>query len=142
MLAFRIGIVTAALMVAALLPSAAAAQDDRAQWAKYIQSHCGKEIRTHCGGVTTGEGRVIACLYAREGKLSATCGNAVMNSVERLGKAVTALANVVRVCEPDTRRLCNGMVAGNGNLVGCLTTARRSVSSQCNVTLDAAFLRP
>ena len=133
--------VTFALCLAAA-PQPVRAQDDTAQWAKYIQSHCGKELKTHCGGITKGQGRILACLYAREDKLSAKCGNAVMNSVERLGVALGALANVIRVCEPDTRRLCNGVVAGNGNLVGCLATARPSVSSQGKATLDAAFLRP
>jgi len=130
------------LVLAATLPQAARAQDDGAQWAKYIQSNCGKELKAHCSGITKGQGRILACLYAREDKLSAKCGNAVMNSVERLGMALGALGNVVRVCEPDTRRLCNGVVAGNGNLIGCLAQAKGSVSAQCNSMLDTAYLRP
>jgi len=32
---------------------------------------CKKEIETYCKGVTPGEGRILACLYAYEDKLSA-----------------------------------------------------------------------
>jgi len=37
--------------------------------------------------------------------------------------------------------LCQGVVAGQGNILGCLTTAKGAVSSQCNAALDAAYLR-
>jgi hypothetical protein len=47
----------------------------------------------------------------------------------------------VRTCERDAMRRCQGVVAGNGNILSCLTTARHSVSSRCNAALDAAFLR-
>ena len=130
------------LFGAASLPTVVSAQDTKTQWQQVIRSNCGKELKAYCAGVPEGRGRLVACLYARENKLSAKCGEAVSASLERLGTALGALANVQRVCEPDARRLCNGMVAGNGNLVGCLTTAKRSVSAQCNATLDAAFLRP
>jgi hypothetical protein len=124
------------------LSHTAFAQDDPAKWAAYIQSNCGKEITANCKGIAMGQGRILACLYSRENKLSAKCGGAVMASLERLGTALGALANVMRVCESDAKRLCNGVVAGNGNLVGCLSQSKGSVSAQCNGTLDAAFLRP
>ena len=135
-------VVVVAFALAAVLPQAAHAQDDPAQWARYIQGHCGKELKAHCSGIKQGQGRILSCLYAREDKLSARCGNAVMGSLERLGAALGALANVQRVCESDARRLCNGVMAGNGNLIGCLSQAKASVSAQCNAMLDTAFLRP
>jgi hypothetical protein len=50
--------------------------------------------------------------------------------------------NVMRMCDEDAARLCQGVVAGpQGNIVGYLTTAKRVVSSQCNAALDAADLR-
>ena len=135
-------VLVAAALLAAALPQTARAQDDPAQWQRYIQGHCGKELKSLCSGVTKGQGRILSCLYAREDKLSARCGNAVMNSLERLGAALGALANVQRVCESDARRLCNGVMAGQGNLIGCLSQAKGSVSAQCNAMLDTAFLRP
>lgn len=120
----------------------AAAQDRPDNYTVAVKQSCGKELKRQCKGVKEGRGRLLACLYAREDKLSAKCGEVVSASLVRLGEALGALANVRRVCERDALRLCNGVVAGNGNLIGCLTTARRSVSPECNATMDSAFLRP
>jgi hypothetical protein len=122
--------------------SAALAQDRPEDYGTALRSNCGKELASQCKGVTGGDGRSLACLYAYEDKLSAQCGEVVFNSLERLGEALGALGNVRRACEGDARRLCNGVVAGDGNLIGCLTAARQNVSRQCNATMDSAFLRP
>jgi hypothetical protein len=137
----RLNIALAGALLLALAPIANA-QDTPAQWATFIQGSCGKEIKAHCKGVPSGQGRVLACLYAFSNKLSAKCEDAVLGSSERLGVAMGALANVRRVCEADTRQRCAGVQLGNGNVIGCLTRARSSVSATCNNTLDAAFLRP
>jgi hypothetical protein len=130
-------------IVAALsLIAPASAQDRPEDYRIALKANCSKELKTICKGVPDGRGRVLACLYSRENKLSARCGETVAASLERLGEALGALANVRRVCGPDARRLCTGVVPGDGNLISCLTTGRRSVSSECNATLDSAFLRP
>jgi hypothetical protein len=49
--------------------------------------------------------------------------------------------NVVRRCDRDAAQHCQAVVAGQGNVLGCLTTARRLISARCNAALDAAFLR-
>ena len=133
-------VILAAATLAA--PNTTRAQDDVAKWSAFIQGSCGKELKAYCAGVKQGQGRLLSCLYAREDKLSAKCGDAVMGSLDRLGVALGALANAKRICDADVRRLCNGVVSGNGNLVGCLATSRSAVSKDCNATLDAAFLRP
>ena len=38
---------------------------------------CKTELATHCKGVTPGEGRLLACLYAYEDKLSSRCDYAL-----------------------------------------------------------------
>lgn len=124
------------------VPAVAAAQDTPAQWTTFIRGACGKEIKAHCRGVPSGQGRILACLYAFQNRLSPKCEDAVLASSERLTVAIAALANVRRICEPDAKRLCSGVALGNGNMIGCLTRAQRSVSAACNDTLDAAFLRP
>src|SRR4051812_7061106 len=130
------------LALTVLLSSPALAQDKTEQWKAFLQSSCGKELKTYCKGVTSGQGRYLACLYSREDKLPAKCNEAVLASTERLALALTAVGNSVRACDADAKRLCNGVVAGDGNLLGCLAQARRSVSAACNATLDAAFMRP
>ena len=53
---------------------------------------CKTELETHCKGVTPGEGRLLACLYAYEDKLSSRCDYALYDAAARLDQAVTALA--------------------------------------------------
>jgi hypothetical protein len=118
------------------------AQDKVEDYAAALNASCTKELKAQCKGVKDGRGRLLACLYAHENRLSARCGSVVMASLERLGVMLGALANVMRVCEADVKRVCHGVVAGEGNLIGCLAQSKQSVSAQCNATLDAAFLRP
>lgn len=131
-----------ALMLVAGSTSIAAAQDKPQDYAAALKADCAKELKAQCKGVVEGRGRLLACLYARQEKLSARCSGTVDLSLERWGEMIGALANVRRVCEVDVRRLCAGVKPGNGNLVDCLWIARKSVSAQCNTTLDLAFLRP
>jgi hypothetical protein len=91
---------------------------------------CGKQIIRHCSGkpVAGSSTSLLACA-----KLS----------VKTHSQRCAALAdNIVRMCELDALRLCQGLVAGSGNIItGCLTPAKNSVSLQCNAAIDAAFLR-
>jgi hypothetical protein len=138
----RIVIVAAALWFAPVLLSNANAQDKPEDYAVAIKANCGKELKAQCQGVKDGKARLLACLYAHEDRLSKRCGQTVVVSLTRLGIMLGALANVQRVCEPEVKRLCDGVIAGNGNLIGCLSAKRKEVSEQCNLALDAAFLRP
>ena len=119
---------------------ASQAQEKPRDYAGVLKADCATELTNLCGDVAGGEGRQLSCLYSRENKLSERCASSVMMSLERLGVALGALASVVRVCQADALRLCHGKIAGDGNLDGCLTNSRSLVSTQCNVTLDAAFL--
>ena len=88
---------------------------------------CGKELISHCSGAPVPANNMLECLRKDQEKLSESCAT---------------LANrVVFRCERDVFRLCRDVVAGQGNVLGCLTKAKRSVSSRCNEALDAAFLR-
>jgi hypothetical protein len=89
---------------------------------------CGNAIKKQCSGVPVQANNVFECFQKNKDKLSKRCG---------------ALAlNVIRTCDRDASMLCQGVVAGSqGNIVGCLTTAKNRVSSQCNAALDAAGLR-
>ena len=86
---------------------------------------CGNELKKQCTGVEVKANNMLECL--QKAKLSARCA---------------ALAhNIVRMCDRDAVQRCQGVVAGQGNILGCLTTAQGSVSPQCNAALNAAYLR-
>jgi hypothetical protein len=135
-------VVALTLLLSAPAIDLAEAQDRPGDYAAAIRADCAKEIKNQCKGVKEGGGRMLACLYSHDSKLTRKCAAIVAVSIVRLGDALDALASVRRACEPDARRLCSGVMPGDGNLVDCLSTARKAVSSTCNQTLDAAFLRP
>ncbi|HWL03868.1 MAG TPA: cysteine rich repeat-containing protein [Xanthobacteraceae bacterium] len=136
------GLALAAVLLPLVFSAPAFPQERPEQYAAALQQSCSKDIKSLCRNVAKGRGRLLACLYARDTKLSPKCGAVVSGSIERLGEALGALANVRRVCEADAARLCKGVVPGDGNLVDCLARARSMVSERCNATLDLAFLRP
>ena len=86
---------------------------------------CGKELQSHCIGMPSLANNMLACLA--KARVSARC-HAVAQ-------------NVVRSCERDPVQFCQAVVAGQGNILGCLTAARGVVSAPCNAALDAAFVR-
>jgi len=106
--------------------SAAIAQDTPKKTRTAIA--CGNAIKKQCSGVPVQANNVFECFQKSQDKLPKRCG---------------ALAlNVIRTCDRDASRLCQGVVASSqGNIVGCLTTAKNMVSSRCNAALDAAGLR-
>jgi len=90
-----------------------------------VASACGNELKKQCSGVPVAANNMLECL--QKAQVSARC-HAVAH-------------HVVRMCDRDAAQFCQLVVAGQGNILGCLTTARGVVSSRCNAALDAAFLR-
>jgi hypothetical protein len=126
-------VVSVAILIAGAHYNVAQAQDNPKLHRMAVA--CGKELRKQCSGgavagsqLGLGASGVIGCFQKVQAKLPARCA---------------ALArNVVRGCDVDAGRFCQGVVASpDGNIVGCLTMARNMVSPQCNAALDAAFLR-
>jgi hypothetical protein len=117
-----IAIIPACLVSVAILISA----DNVAQAkSSRVAIACGKELQQQCSRVPVAANNMFECL--QKAKVSARCA---------------ALAhNIVRMCDRDAVQRCEGVLAGQGNVLGCLTAARGSVSPQCNAALDAAFLR-
>src|SRR5206468_9352632 len=56
-----------------------------------VKEGCKAELESHCKDVTPGEGRLLACLYAYEDKLSSRCDYALYDASMRLERAVAAL---------------------------------------------------
>src|SRR5215470_7220661 len=126
-------ILSVAILISGAHYNVARAQDNSKQ--HRMAEFCGKELKKQCSGGAvagaqrgTGVASVLDCFQKAQTKLPANC--------------VPLADNVVRMCDADSGRLCQGVVASpDGNIVGCLTMARHVVSSQCNAALDAAGLR-
>jgi len=96
-----------------------------------VVNGCQKELETYCKDVTPGQGRVLACLYARNDKLSGKCEYALYDAAVQLERAVAALSYVVNECRDDLKSLCSGVPAGEGRLLKCLEENDSKVSDRC-----------
>ena len=117
---------TIAAIIPAYLISVLISADNAAQAkSRTVAVACGKELQQQCSRVPVAANNMLECL--QKSQVSRRCA---------------ALAhNVVRMCDRDAVQLCQGVLAGQGNVLGCLTTAKGSVSPRCNAALNAAFIR-
>ena len=96
-----------------------------------VVTGCKAELEKYCGQVTPGEGRVLACLYAHNDKLSGRCEYALYDAAAQLERAAAALAYVANECGPDLRKHCAAAEAGEGRLLDCLKKNDAEVSNRC-----------
>jgi hypothetical protein len=92
---------------------------------------CKKELDMYCKSVTPGEGRILACLYAFEDKLSGRCVYALYDAANQLERAVMALRYLANECKGDVSSLCADTVPGEGRILKCLEKNEAKVSSRC-----------
>jgi len=96
-----------------------------------VANGCKAEMEKYCSNVTPGEGRMLACLYAHEDKLSGRCEYALYDAASRLERAVAALSYAVNECSADLKQYCSGVASGEGRLLECLQKNEDKVSQRC-----------
>ena len=96
---------------------------------------CKKELETYCKDVTPGEGRLLACLYAYEDKLSGRCEYALYDAASRLEHAVAALKHVENECRDDLKTYCSAIKPGEGRLLDCINKHEEKISARCKQAL-------
>ena len=92
---------------------------------------CQKDIETYCKGVTPGEGRILACLYAYQDKLSNRCEYALYDAAAQLERAITALTYLANECKDDLKAYCSDVKPGEGRLINCIDKNMEKVSNRC-----------
>ncbi|MGH8687648.1 MAG: cysteine rich repeat-containing protein [Burkholderiales bacterium] len=127
------------LLAAALAFAGGAAAADTI--ADGIKQDCHKELTTFCKGVKPGEGRVLACLYAFEDRVSDKCSYAVFNAAVELEQAASALKFVANQCQADLQKFCADVKPGQGRGLACLKKNDKDVSQGCNDALKKVGLR-
>jgi hypothetical protein len=106
-----------------------------------VANGCKSEITTYCKDVKPGEGRILACLYAYEDKLSGKCEYALYDAAARLERAVAALTYVAKECEADIVANCSGVKAGEGRVLQCLEKNEAKVSARCKGAIKEVGLK-
>jgi len=101
---------------------------------------CATEIETYCSQVTPGEGRLLACAYAHEDKLSGECSWAIYQGVAELEAFVDAVVEVATACEDDLMTFCADVEMGEGQVATCLLEHKAEVTEDCSAAMDDAGL--
>ena len=100
-----------------------------------VKKACHKELTTFCKGVQPGEGRIVACLYAFQDRVSGKCTYAVYDAAAQLDQAVTALKFAAAECKDDLLKYCGNVEVGNGRVKACLEKHESSLTDKCKDAL-------
>jgi hypothetical protein len=106
-----------------------------------VTKGCEKELKTYCKDVTPGEGRVLACLYAHEDKLSGQCEYALYDAAAQLERALNALSYAANECRDDLTKFCSDIKPGGGRLMQCIDKNDAKVSKRCKQALKDTGLK-
>jgi hypothetical protein len=117
-----------AVSLFSLLPGTSWAQEDLL---KSVKDGCKKELDSYCKEVTPGEGRILACMYAFQDKLSSRCEYALYDASAQLQHAVASLTYVANECADDLKKHCATVEAGEGRLAACLKKNEKDVGQRC-----------
>ena len=101
-----------------------------------LMEGCAAEIENYCSQVTLGEGRLMACFFAHEDKLSNQCIQAVYDGAVALDEAINALVYVATNCETDIDEFCGEVEAGEGRILNCLMASNDSLSESCSTAMS------
>ena len=115
-----------------LLSNTSWAQDDLLA---SVKDGCKKDLDSYCKEVTPGEGRILACLYAYQDKLSSRCEYALYDASAQLEHAVATLTYVANECSDDLKKHCAAVEAGGGRLAACLKKNEKDVSARCKTAM-------
>jgi hypothetical protein len=124
----RFTLMLAVVALFGLAGNASAAEDI----VSMVKQGCAAEIENYCSQVTLGEGRLLACFYAHEDKLSGQCQYAVYDASAQLERAVSALNYLASQCEDDMVAHCARVQMGEGRVIECLQANSESISAKCN----------
>ena len=105
-----------------------------------LATACGADIGKYCGKATLGGGRISQCLEQNCAAISPGCKASLSQMQSLLGTRAQARAAVMQICRSDVGRLCQGVVAGDGNLMECYSKAKARFSAACQkAVVDAGY---
>ena len=124
------------LGLAVLGTNGALAQDPEEDPIQNAIDACTPEIEAYCSQVTPGDGRLLACFYAHEDKLSGRCGWALYEGAARLEQFATDITHLANQCWDDLIEHCGEVEMGEGRVASCLLENKADVSQGCSQAID------
>lgn len=134
----RIMIILIVLVVSSVAVTKVMAEQNLVQT---VVNGCKVELEKYCSQVTPGQGRILACLYAYQDKLSGQCEYALYDAAAQLERAIATLSYVVNECGDDLDKHCSSVPAGEGRLLNCLEKNDKQVSGRCKQALKDVGLK-
>lgn len=102
---------------------------------------CKADLDMYCKDVKPGEGRLLACLYAHEDRISTQCQYAVYDAAVQLERALNALTYVANECRDDLKANCANIKQGEGRLLTCLEKNDAKLSARCRQAMEYLGLK-
>lgn len=106
-----------------------------------VANGCESELTGYCSQVTPGEGRILACLYAHEDKLSGRCEYALYDAAAQLERFIGALTYLANECDQDLDTHCAAVEEGEGRLAKCLLDNKSELQARCAAAIEATDLK-
>ena len=101
-----------------------------------VMAACAPEIEAYCSQVTLGEGRLLACFYAHEDKLSGRCQYALYEGAAQLEQFAAAVTHLANACFDDVEKHCAEVELGEGRVGTCLLEHKAEVTDACRQAMD------
>jgi hypothetical protein len=137
--AMRKFIVSSFIVVSLLLTTGWARAEE--SLVESVKKACNKELTTFCKGVQPGEGRILACLYAFQDRVSGKCEYAIYDAAVQLEQAAVALKFAATECKDDLLKYCGNVEVGEGRVKACLDKNEKSLSEKCKDALRQTGLK-
>ena len=119
--------------LAVVPPTASNAQD--------VLQACADDVRKYCSQVTLGDGRLLACMYAHEDKISNGCDAAIGEAADQLDWFLSGIREAVEKCAGDINKHCSGVEAGQGRIYACLKLKKSELASECKGVVETVSQR-
>ena len=128
-------LLTAASAALMLLNATSATQ------AQDVLKACEADIKTYCSQVTLGDGRLLACMYAHEDKISPECDVAIADAADQLDWFLSSVRKALETCAPDIQKHCADVEAGQGRVYACLRIKKDQIGDDCKAVVDNVTTR-
>jgi len=109
--------------------------------AQDVLKACEADIKTYCSQVTLGDGRLLACMYAHEDKISPECDVAIADAADQLDWFLSSVREALETCAPDIQKHCADVDAGQGRIYACLRIKKDQIGDDCKAVVDNVTAR-
>jgi hypothetical protein len=122
-------VATGLLALSFAVPTGLAAQ------AEELFGACASEVASNCSDVEPGHGRLYACLYSHDDKLSDGCLAATADVHDALDFFFEGVRFAKQECMSDIETFCSDVSMGGGRILSCLRGHEDRLEASCGNAL-------